>query len=214
MRCPNVLTLAFLIAFAGAAVGQPAAPPAPISATLAADTALTTASGATFTAPREWSVTSGGQKTVLVPPEADLASRAGRRTGCGRRGGGRCRLGELSRGCKAAAQAGDTTGAVRGLGGAAQLLLRNVSEREGRRLRIGVAGGAGLDGRHRRGQPRHLAKAQCRVFSGDRQLAAKGLSARDVRRQGRSPAGRRTHRTCSRISSRTSCASSTFRALG
>ncbi len=59
------------MAFAGAAVGQPAAPPAPISATLAADTAFTTASGATFTAPREWSVTSGGQKTVLVPPEAD-----------------------------------------------------------------------------------------------------------------------------------------------
>jgi CubicO group peptidase (beta-lactamase class C family) len=57
-----------------AALGQPAAtsdvrsPPAP---QLAADTVLTTASGATFTAPQGWSVTSATNKIVLEPPEAD-----------------------------------------------------------------------------------------------------------------------------------------------
>jgi CubicO group peptidase (beta-lactamase class C family) len=71
MRCANILALALLIAFAGAAAGQSTTPVAPTPSILAADTALTTASGATFTAPREWSVTSDGPKTVLVPPEAD-----------------------------------------------------------------------------------------------------------------------------------------------
>jgi len=71
MRRSGVLALTLLIAFANAAVGQPAATSMPAPSILAADTALTTSSGATFTAPREWSVTSGGQKMVLVPPEAD-----------------------------------------------------------------------------------------------------------------------------------------------
>jgi CubicO group peptidase (beta-lactamase class C family) len=71
MRRPSVVALAFLIVFAPAAVGQPAATSLPASSILTADTALTTSSGATFTAPREWSVVSAAQKVVLVPPEAD-----------------------------------------------------------------------------------------------------------------------------------------------
>src|SRR5215510_8570643 len=38
---------------------------------LAADTALTTASGATFTSPAGWTVTSSPNKLVLDPPEGD-----------------------------------------------------------------------------------------------------------------------------------------------
>jgi len=62
---PSFAALALVIAFASAAAGQPAAQP------LAADTMFTTASGATFTAPQGWSVTSGTNKIVLDPPEAD-----------------------------------------------------------------------------------------------------------------------------------------------
>ncbi len=61
MHILGVLALAFSIGFASAASGQP----------LAADTALTTASGATFTAPQGWSVTSSPNRIVLEPPEAD-----------------------------------------------------------------------------------------------------------------------------------------------
>ena len=52
---PSFAALALVIAFASAAVGQPTAPP------LAADTTLTTTSGATFTAPQGWTVTSGAK---------------------------------------------------------------------------------------------------------------------------------------------------------
>src|SRR5262249_33407725 len=67
MRWPesSFAALVLVIAFASAAVGQAAAQP------LAADTMFTTASGATFTAPQGWSVTSGTNKLVLDPPEAD-----------------------------------------------------------------------------------------------------------------------------------------------
>ena len=61
MHILGVLALTFSIGFASAASGQP----------LAADTALTTASGATFTAPQGWSVTSSPNRIVLEPPEAD-----------------------------------------------------------------------------------------------------------------------------------------------
>src|SRR6266545_875922 len=61
MHIFGVLALTFSIGFASAASGQP----------LAADTALTTASGATFTAPQGWSVTSSPNRIVLEPPEAD-----------------------------------------------------------------------------------------------------------------------------------------------
>jgi CubicO group peptidase (beta-lactamase class C family) len=64
MRRLGVVALALCVCFAGAAFGQPVAP-------LAVDTALTTSSGATFMAPREWSVTSAAQKILLAPPEAD-----------------------------------------------------------------------------------------------------------------------------------------------
>jgi CubicO group peptidase (beta-lactamase class C family) len=66
MRYLGVLGLALSIGFAGAALGQGASGPP-----LAADTTLTTASGATFTAPQGWSVTSSTNKIVLEPPEAD-----------------------------------------------------------------------------------------------------------------------------------------------
>src|SRR5262249_13700675 len=62
---PSFAALVLVIAFASAAAGQPAAQP------LAADTMFTTASGATFTAPQGWTVTSGANKIVLDPPEAD-----------------------------------------------------------------------------------------------------------------------------------------------
>lgn len=49
----------------GLAVSASAAEPLP------ADTALATASGATFTAPAGWQVTTAGNKNILEPPEAD-----------------------------------------------------------------------------------------------------------------------------------------------
>jgi CubicO group peptidase (beta-lactamase class C family) len=58
------LALSMSIACASVAAAQPAA-------TLAADTTLTTANGATFTAPQSWRVTAGANKVVLEPPEAD-----------------------------------------------------------------------------------------------------------------------------------------------
>lgn len=70
----GVLALALVIGFPGAAVGQPAAGSGTTALSgerLAADTALATAGGATFTAPLGWSVTSGTNKIVLDPPEAD-----------------------------------------------------------------------------------------------------------------------------------------------
>jgi CubicO group peptidase (beta-lactamase class C family) len=68
MRCVGVLALAFALGFAGAAVGQPVNPNIEL---LSADTPATTASGATFTAPSGWRVTSSASKKVLEPPEAD-----------------------------------------------------------------------------------------------------------------------------------------------
>jgi len=65
MRTMTVVGLAFVVALAGAALGAPA------SERVAADSARTTASGATFTAPAGWSVTSDTNKIVLEPPEAD-----------------------------------------------------------------------------------------------------------------------------------------------
>jgi hypothetical protein len=46
---------------------SPARPPAP----LAADTPQTTSSGASFTAPQAWSVTTAPGQVILTPPEAD-----------------------------------------------------------------------------------------------------------------------------------------------
>ena len=68
MRCIGVLSLAFSLGFAGAGVGQPANSSIEL---LSTNTAVTTASGATFTAPSGWRVTSTASKKVLEPPEAD-----------------------------------------------------------------------------------------------------------------------------------------------
>jgi CubicO group peptidase (beta-lactamase class C family) len=60
--------LAAAIALAGLIV---VASPASAAEELSADTVLTTASGATFTAPMGWRVSSSASMTVLDPPEAD-----------------------------------------------------------------------------------------------------------------------------------------------
>src|SRR5215468_11683000 len=62
---PSITAFALFVGLTSAAVGPSAAQP------LTADTMFTTASGATFTAPQGWSVTSGTNKIVLDPPEAD-----------------------------------------------------------------------------------------------------------------------------------------------
>jgi CubicO group peptidase (beta-lactamase class C family) len=64
----GVLALALSLGFVGAAVAQPANSTTEL---IAADTPLTTASGATFTAPSGWRVTSSANTKVLEPPEAD-----------------------------------------------------------------------------------------------------------------------------------------------
>jgi CubicO group peptidase (beta-lactamase class C family) len=70
MRCFGVLALALslTLSIAGAAIGQPANPSIEL---LSADTALSTTSGTTFTAPSGWRVTSTTSMKVLEPPEAD-----------------------------------------------------------------------------------------------------------------------------------------------
>jgi CubicO group peptidase (beta-lactamase class C family) len=68
MRYIGVLGLALVMGLLGATVH---ASPAPAAEALSADTPLTTADGATFTAPMGWSVTSDANKRVLDPPEAD-----------------------------------------------------------------------------------------------------------------------------------------------
>src|SRR5215467_3642522 len=68
MRRVGVLALALSLGFAGVAVGQPASSGIEL---ISADTPLTTASGATFTAPSGWRVTSTASTKVLEPPEAD-----------------------------------------------------------------------------------------------------------------------------------------------
>jgi CubicO group peptidase (beta-lactamase class C family) len=65
MRYVGVLGLALSIGFAVHAS------PASAAEVLAADTPLMTTGGATFTAPMGWRVTSGANKSVLDPPEAD-----------------------------------------------------------------------------------------------------------------------------------------------
>ena len=65
MRIIGVVGLPLVIALAGAALAAPA------GERLAADAARTTTSGATFTAPAGWSMSSGGNRTLLEPPEAD-----------------------------------------------------------------------------------------------------------------------------------------------
>lgn len=69
LRCIATLGLALAIGVAGPAAGQAPAPVA--SERLAANTPLTTASGTTFTAPADWSIRSGTNRRLLVPPEAD-----------------------------------------------------------------------------------------------------------------------------------------------
>ena len=68
MRYVSILGLALFTGFAGVAVhGSPAL----AVEALSVDTRLTTAGGATFTAPIGWRITSAANKTVLDPPEAD-----------------------------------------------------------------------------------------------------------------------------------------------
>jgi CubicO group peptidase (beta-lactamase class C family) len=69
MRYINVLGLAFSLSFVSAIVQGSAAEP------LSADTPVTTAAGATFTAPAGCSITSSANKNVLDPPEADSPAR-------------------------------------------------------------------------------------------------------------------------------------------
>lgn len=74
MRYLRVLGLALSIGFASVAVGaSPAASQvnSPAGERLAANTPLATTSGATFTAPSDWSISSGPNMSVLAPPEAD-----------------------------------------------------------------------------------------------------------------------------------------------
>jgi CubicO group peptidase (beta-lactamase class C family) len=63
-------------AFAAAAILLASALPVraadPPAAVLSADTPLKTASGALFTAPKSWTLTGGGQMTVLTAPEGDV----------------------------------------------------------------------------------------------------------------------------------------------
>ena len=68
MRIVSALGLMLFIGLAGAADGASAASAAE---PLAADTALKTPGGATFTAPSGWRVTSDADKRILEPPEAD-----------------------------------------------------------------------------------------------------------------------------------------------
>src|SRR5437764_6946619 len=68
MRRIGILAVALSFSFAGAAIGQPADSNI---ALISADAPVTTASGATFTAPSGWRVTSTASKKVLEPPEAD-----------------------------------------------------------------------------------------------------------------------------------------------
>src|SRR5207253_815132 len=63
----SVIGLALSIGFAGVAV--PASPASAVEVSV--NTPLTMASGATFTAPMGWRVTSAANKIVLEPPEAD-----------------------------------------------------------------------------------------------------------------------------------------------
>ena len=73
MRCVYILGLALVICISNGVSGQPAsAEGKPIAGSpLAADTPMSTSNGATFTAPVGWSVTSGANKVLLAPPEAD-----------------------------------------------------------------------------------------------------------------------------------------------
>jgi CubicO group peptidase (beta-lactamase class C family) len=68
MRNAGILGLAVAIGFAALTVR---ASPASAAEELSADTPLTTARGATFTAPKGWGVISAANKIVLDPPEAD-----------------------------------------------------------------------------------------------------------------------------------------------
>jgi hypothetical protein len=68
MRYVGVLGLTLVIGFFGATVHSSSA--SAVDA-LSADTPLTTAGGARFTAPMGWSVTSAANKSVLTPQEAD-----------------------------------------------------------------------------------------------------------------------------------------------
>jgi len=67
MRFISVIGLALSIGFAGVAV--PASPASAVEVSV--DTPLAMTSGATFTAPMGWRVTSAAKKIVLEPPEAD-----------------------------------------------------------------------------------------------------------------------------------------------
>src|SRR5262245_43542997 len=65
----SLAVLGFALAiFASPAVGQAVAGSEVRSERLAADTPFTTASGATFTAPVDWSVTSSANKRVVTSP--------------------------------------------------------------------------------------------------------------------------------------------------
>ena len=68
MRRIGILAAALSFCLAVAAIGQPAASSIEL---ISADTPVRTASGATFTAPSGWRVTSTASKKVLEPPEAD-----------------------------------------------------------------------------------------------------------------------------------------------
>jgi CubicO group peptidase (beta-lactamase class C family) len=73
-RRAGILGLVLFIVLAGVTVGAPPAAAeigSPAADRLAADTARTTASGATFMAPAAWRVTSTANKIVLEPPETD-----------------------------------------------------------------------------------------------------------------------------------------------
>jgi len=64
------VTFAWIVFLCSAARAQPAAAPSG-SPVLSADTPSETSSGATFTAPKEWSLQTGAQSVILAAPEGD-----------------------------------------------------------------------------------------------------------------------------------------------
>ena len=200
MRRIGILAAALSFGFAGAAVGQPADASIEL---ISADTPVTTASGATFTAPSGWRVTSTASKKVLEPPEADshlalVDVRAADAAAAVAAGWASYRP-DANRPLRTR----DAAGAAEWLGRAAlSTVTRSRPTRRPWSTRW-PGGRAGLDGRDRRGKPRDLREAQRRLFARDRQPASQGIPARDVQRARRPTRWTPGGSPCSRISSRT-----------
>src|SRR5262245_4315662 len=69
--CSLLIIAAWPLAAASAQAPPAAAAAQPAPQALASDTPRTTAGGATFTAPREWSITADGPAVVLLAPDGE-----------------------------------------------------------------------------------------------------------------------------------------------